>query len=259
MMMFKKLAYASLAFSTACLPGLSAQDDAAAEAAAGAPAAVDETEMLEMLGYITVSQSGMKELGFGADEADAIARGLKRGLSDDAPDPALQTKMPAFQAFIQERAEAAQAKMETEQASAAEVNIAAGLDFFKTLADEEGIETTESGLYYKVVEPGSESKPDMDDTVLVHYEGTRIDGTKFDSSYDRGEPAEFPLRGVVAGFGEGITKIGEGGEVMLYIPSELGYGNNPRPGGVIQPGDTLIFKVELLDIVSDDDDEGGED
>ena len=85
-------------------------------------------------------------------------------------------------------------------------------------------------------------------TVTFHYKGTLTDGTEFDSSYDRGDPAEFPLNGVVPGFGEGLTKVGVGGKIILYIPSELGYGNSPRPGGVIKPGDTLIFECELLEI-----------
>jgi FKBP-type peptidyl-prolyl cis-trans isomerase len=84
--------------------------------------------------------------------------------------------------------------------------------------------------------------------VLVHYKGTLIDGTQFDSSYDRGAPATFRLDQVVKGFGEGLTKIGAGGKIILYIPSELGYGNSPRPGGVIKPGDTLIFECELLEV-----------
>ena len=112
------------------------------------------------------------------------------------------------------------------------------------------MESTESGLHYKVLNAGdAEQMPTMDDTVLVHYKGTRIDGTQFDSSYDRGEPATFPLRGVVPGFGEGLTKVGVGGKIMLYIPSELGYGGeSPRPGGAIEPGDTLVFECELIEI-----------
>ncbi|MEC7487331.1 MAG: FKBP-type peptidyl-prolyl cis-trans isomerase, partial [Verrucomicrobiota bacterium] len=107
---------------------------------------------------------------------------------------------------------------------------------------------TDSGLYYKIVEPGEGDRPSLTDSVLVHYKGTRIDGTTFDSSYERGEPATFPLNGVVAGFGEGLTKIAAGGKIILYIPSDLGYGNTPRPGGEIQPGDTLVFECELIEI-----------
>jgi len=230
---------------------LPAQDGAAEASAGGGEAAeaASNEEMLEMLGYITVYQSGMRELGFGADEAEAIARGLKKGLSEESgPDPALQAKMPQFQSFIQERAQAAEEARQAEAAKSAEGNIAEGEAFFAMLDEKEDVQTTESGLYYKVLEPGGDEHPEMSDTVLVHYEGTLIDGTKFDSSLDRGEPAEFPLNGVVQGFGEGLTKIGEGGKIILYIPSELGYGNSPRPGGPIEPGDTLIFECELIEI-----------
>jgi len=103
-------------------------------------------------------------------------------------------------------------------------------------------------LYYKVLDPGTGPAPSLTDSVLVHYKGTLIDGTQFDSSYDRGAPATFGLNQVVAGFGEGLTKIGVGGKIILYMPSELGYGNSPRPGGAIKPGDSLIFECELLEV-----------
>ena len=156
--------------------------------------------------------------------------------------------MPAFQAFIQKRVAAAQAAAEAAGAAAAAENKAAGAAFFAELAADTEVQKSESGLHYKVIEPGSDVKPVMTDSVLVHYKGTLIDGTQFDSSYDRGQPATFPLNGVVKGFGEGLTKVGAGGKIILYIPSELGYGNTPRPGGAIKPGDTLIFECELVEI-----------
>ena len=88
----------------------------------------------------------------------------------------------------------------------------------------------------------------MSDTVRLHYHGTLIDGTVFDSSVDRGQPTSFPMNGVIKGFSGGLTKCQVGGKVRIYIPSELGYGDNPRPGGKIKPGDTLIFECELLEI-----------
>ena len=84
--------------------------------------------------------------------------------------------------------------------------------------------------------------------VRLHYHGTLIDGTVFDSSVDRGQPASFPMNGVIKGFSGGLTKTEVGGKIRIYIPSELGYGDNPRPGGKIKPGDTLIFECELLGI-----------
>lgn len=228
---------------------LMAEDPAATAAAVPAAPQYSDAELTEVLGYMLALNTGLKDMGFGAADADAIAKGLKQGLTDAQPSPDIMMKMQAFQGFMQQRAEAAQAKAEASAAQAAGGNIEAGKAFIADLkAKDAEILTAESGLSYKVLEAGAEAKPAMTDTVLVHYKGTRIDGTQFDSSYDRGEPATFPLNGVVPGFGEGLTKIGAGGKIILYIPSDLGYGNTPRPGGAIQPGDTLVFECELIEV-----------
>jgi FKBP-type peptidyl-prolyl cis-trans isomerase FkpA len=111
----------------------------------------------------------------------------------------------------------------------------------------EGVQTTASGLQYKVIEPGSGAKPKATDTVNVHYSGKLINGKKFDSSYDRGEPISFPLNGVIAGWTEGLQLMPVGAKYELVIPAELGYGSRGA-GGVIPPDATLIFEVELLGI-----------
>jgi FKBP-type peptidyl-prolyl cis-trans isomerase len=111
-----------------------------------------------------------------------------------------------------------------------------------------GVTTTASGLQYEVIAGGTGPKPRASDTVRVNYEGTLLDGTVFDSSYTRGEPAEFPLDGVIPGWTEGIQLMPVGSTYKLYIPSELAYGTQ-SPGGAIGPNSTLIFKVELLAIV----------
>jgi FKBP-type peptidyl-prolyl cis-trans isomerase len=217
-------------------------------------------DALDKIGMVMVMQSGLSQLGFGAADAELIAKGFTAGALATEIDPAMEAMMPAFQAFIQPRAEAAQAQAQAAQAEAQAVaekagatiaveNIAAGQAFIEALSADAAVQSSASGLHYKVLEPGSDVKPTMSDKVLVHYKGTLIDGTPFDSSYDRGEPAEFPLNGVVKGFGEGLTKVGAGGKIVLYIPSELGYGNSPRPGGAIRPGDTLIFECELVEIL----------
>jgi FKBP-type peptidyl-prolyl cis-trans isomerase len=113
--------------------------------------------------------------------------------------------------------------------------------------DAKDFKTTESGLKYKIIKPGSGEKPDESDTVLAHYKGWLDNGKVFDSSYDRGEPTEFPLGGVIAGWTEGLQLIGEGGEIELIIPSELGYGAAGAPPD-IPPGATLHFRVELKDV-----------
>ena len=235
---------------------------AAEDAAVAAPAAeLSEAQLTEVFGYFSAFQAGFTAFGFGPEDAAAINKGVTQALSDEEPSAEMIAivQSPEFQAFIQPRAQAAQQKAQEAQAAqqaaqeeaaaaAAGGNIEAGKAFIAGLKDDAGVQSTESGLYYKIITAGDDAKPTMDDTVLVHYKGTRIDGTQFDSSYDRGEPAAFPLNGVVAGFGEGLTKIGVGGKIILYIPSELGYGNSPRPGGVIEPGDTLVFECELLEI-----------
>lgn len=245
--MFIKKRLSTLALSAllgaSIIPAVYAEETGAATATE-----MSQTELVEMLGYLTVFQSGMKELGFTVADADAIAAGIKQGLADDQPSAAMTAKMPAFQEFIGVRIEIAEAKMAEANAQAAESNLAESAAFFADLKGQEGVMSSPSGLFYKVIEAGSDPKPSLADTVLVHYKGTLIDGTKFDSSYDRGQPASFPLNGVVPGFGEGLTKIGAGGKVVLYIPSELGYGENPRAGGPIKPGDTLIFECELIEI-----------
>lgn len=108
-------------------------------------------------------------------------------------------------------------------------------------------ETTASGLKYRILRVGEGKKPAASDTVLAHYRGWLDDGTEFDSSYGRGEPTEFPLNGVIAGWTEGLQMIGEGGMIELEIPSELGYGAQGA-GGSIPPNSTLHFDVELVDV-----------
>jgi len=113
-----------------------------------------------------------------------------------------------------------------------------------------GVTTTESGLQYEVITPGFGPQPTAQDVVRVHYKGTLVNGTEFDSSYSRGQPVEFPLEGVIRGWTEGLQLMNTGSKYRLFIPSDLGYG----PEGYspqIPPNSTLIFEVELLDIVKE--------
>lgn len=127
-----------------------------------------------------------------------------------------------------------------------QVTIDAGKKFLSDNAVKEGIQTTESGLQYKVLEEGSGEKPAATDRVTVHYEGRLIDGTVFDSSYERGEPATFGLNQVIPGWTEALQLMKEGGKWEIYLPQELAYG--ARQAGQIPPYSTLIFKVELIKI-----------
>ena len=107
---------------------------------------------------------------------------------------------------------------------------------------------TKSGLKYRILREGKGKKPTASDKVRVHYKGTLDDGTEFDSSYKRGEPIDFPLRGVIAGWTEGLQYVAEGGLIELEIPGELAYGKK-SPGSGIPPNATLHFTVELLEVL----------
>jgi FKBP-type peptidyl-prolyl cis-trans isomerase len=126
-------------------------------------------------------------------------------------------------------------------------NLEKGQTFLKENASKPGVKTTPSGLQYKVITEGNGKSPKATDTVLVHYKGTTIDGTEFDSSYKRNEPISFPLNGVIPGWTEGVQLMKEGGKVELFIPSNLAYGSQGA-GGVIPPDSTLIFDIELLKV-----------
>jgi len=122
-----------------------------------------------------------------------------------------------------------------------------GATYLAENAKKEGVVTTDSGLQYKPLITGNGAKPSKTDKVKVHYRGTLIDGTVFDSSYDRGEPIVFPVTGVIAGWVEGLQLMNVGSKFELSIPSNLAYGANGS-GGSIGPDATLIFEVELLGI-----------
>lgn len=127
-------------------------------------------------------------------------------------------------------------------------HIAANEDFLMKNREKQGITTTSSGLQYEVVTMGKGEKPTTESTVKVHYVGTLIDGTEFDSSVRRGEPAEFPILGVIPGWTEALQLMPVGSKFKLYIPQDLAYGATGA-GDVIKPFSTLIFEVELLEIV----------
>jgi FKBP-type peptidyl-prolyl cis-trans isomerase FklB len=125
-----------------------------------------------------------------------------------------------------------------------------GEHFLKENAEKSGIQVTESGLQYEIIEMGMGKKPGQSSMVSVHYHGTLLDGTVFDSSYERGTPAQFPLNQVIAGWTEGLQLMNEGAKFRFYIPQELAYGANPHPQGPIKPYMALIFDVELLSVQS---------
>lgn len=130
---------------------------------------------------------------------------------------------------------------------AAEDTLAAGAAYLAENAKREGVAVTESGLQYEVMTQGEGEKPGAQDTVKVHYKGTLLDGTEFDSSYSRGEPAVFPLHRVISGWTEGLQLMNEGSKFKFHIPSEMAYGS--RATGSIPSNSTLVFEVELLEVM----------
>ena len=139
-----------------------------------------------------------------------------------------------------------QAKKQAEAATVGQANLVAGQKFLAENATKEGVQTTASGLQYKVVTMGTGAKPAATDTVKVHYRGTLLDGTEFDSSYARNEPISFALNRVIPGWTEGVQLMPVGSKFMFYIAPDLAYGEGG--GGPIPPNSTLEFEVELLNI-----------
>jgi len=152
----------------------------------------------------------------------------------------VQSVMQEFQQLMQDRH---QAKAQKEAAANAE----AGLKYLEENKALEGVITLDSGLQYKVINEGTGKKPAATDTVETHYEGKLIDGTVFDSSYQRGQTATFPVNGVIPGWTEALQLMGEGAKWQLVIPSTLAYGEAGSPP-VIPPSATLIFDVELVSV-----------
>jgi len=158
----------------------------------------------------------------------------------------IQMYVQKNQAKMMEKQQAAQAKELESQFG--EVKLA-GEIFLEANKSKEGVKTTASGLQYSVIKEGTGAKPTAESTVSVHYTGTLTDGTVFDSSVERGEPAQFGVGQVIKGWTEGLQLMTVGSKYKFFIPQDLAYGASPRQGGPIQPFAALVFEVELLEIV----------
>lgn len=150
---------------------------------------------------------------------------------------------------LQEKQQAAMAEQQGQQQGEVAENVAAGEEFLAENAERDDVTVTDSGLQYEVMSSTDDgASPTAEDTVRVHYHGTLMDGTVFDSSVDRGEPIEFPLSGVIAGWTEGVQLMSEGDKYKFYIPAELAYGDT-SPSPTIPAGSVLMFEVELLEVM----------
>lgn len=217
-------------------------------ASCGGESRVTELETLEQKASYAMGQdigNTIKGMPQGAVEIDIVIQGIRDALTDAEPllDP--QETMQVMQEFSMMMQEAAQA----ERTAQGEANLAAGQAYLDENAQQEGVIVTESGLQYEVLRKGDGPKPDPDDRVTVHYKGILTNGTVFNSSYDMGEPASFPLNGVIPGWKEGIQLMNVGSKYRFVIPPDLAYGESGA-GQMIGPNAVLIFEVELLSIDS---------
>jgi FKBP-type peptidyl-prolyl cis-trans isomerase len=173
---------------------------------------------------------------------------LLKGVEDAIKNNALLYTDEEMKTSIEGLQKALQSAASKESSESAGKNKEEGSAYLKSNAKKQGVKTTPSGLQYKVITLGKGKKPKATDKVKVHYKGTLIDGKVFDSSYDRGEPISFGLDGVIRGWTEGLQLMPVGSKFEFAIPSDLAYGDTPRPGGPIGPGAVLVFEVELLGI-----------
>lgn len=173
-------------------------------------------------------------------EIDTLA--LAQGLNDALGGKDLVLKPEEIQQALMKLQEMAIKK----QTEVADKNKKDGQAFLDKNKSESGVQTTPSGLQYQVVKEGDGPVPTEKDTVTAHYEGKLIDGKKFDSSYDRNQPADFPVTGVIPGWTEALKMMKVGSKWKLFVPPDLGYGPSPRPG--IPPNSVLVFDVELMGI-----------
>lgn len=199
---------------------------------------------VSMAEYLEQSVKKQEEVGVVIDRT-LIAKGVTDSLAGKSQLDQQQVKetLDAFSAkltkLFEEKSKEAGAKV-----------MAEGQAFLADNAKKEGVTTTETGLQYEVLTEGEGESPLATDKVTVHYKGTLIDGTPFDSSYDRGEPATFPLNGVIAGWTEGVQLMKPGSKFKFTIPSNLAYGERDTP--TIPANSTLVFEVELLEVVQAD-------
>ncbi len=234
-----KAAEAEAAAKEAAEAAEAAKAAALAEANAKLPAWLKSNKQKVSYFFGTRLAQQLMQNGVAEVDTNAFAKGVSDALGGAEPQVSIEQVQAAFVAY--------QKEMEDKRKAQAELNRKAGAAFLAKNGKAEGVVTTKSGLQYKELKNGDGKKPTTKDTVKVHYHGTLADGTVFDSSVKRGEPIEFPVTGVIKGWTEALLLMQVGDKWKLWIPADLAYGDNPRPGGAIKPGHMLIFEVELLD------------
>lgn len=202
-------------------------------------------ETLQERASYALGYSAGEQLSATASELDVdqLVAGLRAAFAGEEGQLTAEEMQSSMMEYQQEMTAANDERMATEAAD----NEAAGDAFLADNAEEPGVVVTDSGLQYQVIEEGAGASPEATDQVTVHYEGRNIDGTVFDSSYDRGEPATFPLNRVIPGWSEGVQLMQVGSKYRFVIPGEIAYGMQGSPPD-IGPNATLVFDVELLAI-----------
>lgn len=190
--------------------------------------------------YLSTSLEKPKELGIELDR-DMVLKGIEHAFAGK-PELSEEDAHKALEGFDQRLTALAQEKAKAK----ADADKKAGDEFRANYEKQEGVKKTKSGLLYKELTPGTGKTPKATDTVEVQYKGTLTDGTKFDSSYDRGKPATFPLNRVIPGWTEGVQLMKEGAKYEFVIPPELAYGEQSTP--TIPANSTLVFQVELIKV-----------
>ncbi len=198
----------------------------------------------ERLSYtigMDIGQS-LSEQGMELD-IDLLVEALRASYAGEETRLTTEEALAEREAFMQRR----QQEMAEQQSAAAAENLEAGQAFLAENRQNQDVQETASGLQYRVIDEGTGASPEATDRVTVHYVGTLIDGTEFDSSRARGEPATFALNQVIPGWTEGVQLMREGATYEFFIPAELAYGEQGRPGP-IGPNATLVFEVELIEV-----------
>ena len=221
------------------------EQKAAEPAKTEAPAAQLESNVAKVSYGIGLNiASNFRQQNIELDKA-AFEKGLTDGFDGNEPALEQQVIMQAMQSFQKEQME----KQVADRKASADTNKAEGDKFLADNKAKDGVKTTDTGLQYKVITEGEGKKPTADDTVVVHYRGTLLDGEEFDSSYSRNEPATFGVGAVIPGWTEALQLMPVGSKYELFIPADLAYGEGGA-GAKIGPNEVLVFEVELLDIVA---------
>jgi len=229
---------ALLALSVSSARSQSAQT---ANAPSAPPPEYGTLELLETWGWLLAENFNLGGLEISEDELDAISRGMKIYVKGDEAPTNLQFSAPQMQTYFISREANIKARQLKE-------NKAEGQAFFDSLWGKPNYQSLATGLYFEILKEGEGPTPKLSDVVEVHYRGTFLDGKEFDSSFKSGQPARFKLDAVIPGWKQGLQQINKGGKIKIFVPSDLGYGDEGSPG--VPPASTLIFEVELLNIFS---------